>query len=94
MQVANSGYNIIRELPAGKGFADIVMIPRPDSGDMPAMIIELKWNKDADTAINQIKDKRYTGALKGYAGEILLAGINYNKDSKKHECKTELIRLE
>ena len=84
-------YNVIREFPGGKGFADIVLLPRADSVGKPAMIIELKWNKSADTAINQIKEKRYAGALAGYGKEILLVGITYNKDSsdKKHECVIE-----
>ena len=53
------------------------------------MIIELKWDKDADTAIKQIKEKRYSGTLKGYGKEILLVGVNYDKDTKKHECIIE-----
>jgi len=84
-------YTIIRELPSGKGFADVVMIPREDSVDKPAMIIELKWDKDADAAIRQIKEKRYTGILKGYKKEILLVGVNYDKQSKKHECVIERV---
>ena len=82
-------YNVIRELPSGKGFADIVMIPRSDSGNKPAMVIELKWDQSADTAIRQIREKRYAGSLTGYSGEILLVGISYDKDSKKHECVIE-----
>ena len=79
-------YNIIREMPAGKGFADMVLIPRKDSGNRPAMVIELKWDKSADTAIRQIREKRYAGVLKDYAEKILLVGINYDKETKKHEC--------
>ena len=86
-------YQVIRELPSGKGFADIVMIPRAEAGNKPAMIIELKYDKDADAAIKQIKEKRYSGALKGYKNEILLVGINYNKD-KHHECVIESITPE
>ena len=82
-------YNIIREMPAGKGFADMVLIPRKDSGNRPAMVIELKWDKSADTAIRQIKEKRYAGVLKDYADKILLVGINYDKETKKHECVIE-----
>jgi len=82
-------YNVIRELPTGKGFADIVLIPRADSKNKPAMIIELKYDKDADTAIKQIKEKRYAGNLKGYSDEILLVGVNYDKETKKHECIIE-----
>lgn len=85
-------YNVIRELPAGKGFADFAFIPRQDAGDRPAMIIELKYDQSAETAIKQIKEKRYAGALKGYAGKILLVGVNYEsegKDKKKHSCVIE-----
>lgn len=84
-------YNIVREFPSGKGFADMVLLPRKDSGNRPAMIIELKWNENADTAIRQIKDRRYMGDLKGYGDKILLVGISYNKNSnnKKHECIIE-----
>ena len=85
-------YNVIRELPSGKGFADIVMIPRPDSGNKPPMIIELKYDKDADTALKQIKEKRYYGKLNGYS-DVLLVGINYDKNSKKHECTIDRASL-
>lgn len=85
-------YTVIRELPSGKGFADIAMIPRADSSNKPAMIIELKYNKDADTAIRQIKDRKYQGALANYSGEILLVGINYDRDKDKHhECVIESV---
>ena len=83
-------YNIIRELPSGKGFADMVMIPRADVKNKPAMVIELKHDKTAETAIKQIKEKNYTGALKGYSGEVLLVGITYD-ESKKHTCVIESV---
>ena len=60
--------------------------------DKPAMVIELKCEKSADTAIKQIKEKRYTGALSGYADEIILVGISYD-DSKGHSCVIEKVRL-
>ena len=85
-------YNIIREMPAGKGFADFVFIPRANAGYRPAMVVELKYNQSADTAIRQIKEKRYQGALAGYQGKILLVGINYDadgKDKKHHTCVIE-----
>ena len=85
-------YNIIREMPAGKGFADFVFIPRANAGSRPAMVVELKYNKSADTAINQIKENRYHGALSGYGDRILLVGINYDadgKNEKKHTCVIE-----
>ena len=58
---------------------------------MPAMIIELKYDKDADSAVKQIKEKRYDGKLKGYSDRILLVGINYSKDSKDYECIIETL---
>ena len=87
-------YTVVRELPGGKGFADIALIPRADSGNKPAMIIELKYDKDADTAIRQIKEKRYAGKLKGYGKEVLLVGVNYNKDNKKYECVIEKVNVD
>ena len=85
-------YNIIREFPAGKGFADMVFIPRANAGKRPAMVVELKYNHSADSAINQIKEGRYQGALSGYSDRILLVGINYDadgKEKKKHSCVIE-----
>lgn len=81
-------YTRIRELPTGKGFADIVYIPKKHS-DKPAMIIELKYDKSAAGAIAQIKEKRYVESLKEYQGNLLLVGINYDKDTKKHTCLIE-----
>ena len=84
-------YNIVREMPAGRGFADFVFIPRSNAGWRPAMVVELKYNKSADTAIKQIKEKRYQGALAGYSDKILLVGINYDAEGndKKHTCVIE-----
>lgn len=87
---ARKDYIMYRELPAGKGFADIVFIPRKCS-DKPAIIVELKWDKTAEGAIKQIKEKNYSASLEQYNGEIILTGINYNKKSKKHECIIEHI---
>ena len=80
----------IREMPAGNGFADFVFIPKPEYGSFyPAMVVELKWNKDAATALQQIKNKRYPESILSYTGDILLVGINYDKDSKEHQCLIE-----
>ena len=80
----------VRELPTGKGFADFVYIPKPMyREDYPALVVELKWNKSAQTALQQIKDKRYAESLQDYAGEILLVGINYDKKTKEHTCSIE-----
>lgn len=87
---ARKDYQVIRELPTGYGFADIVFLPLP-SRNKPAIIIELKYNKSANTAIKQIKDRNYVKALEGYVGELLLVGINYSKKTNKHTCKIERI---
>ena len=89
---AREYYTIIRELPAGKGFADICFIPRKLHLDKPAVVIELKWDKTARGAIAQIKDKQYMEGLKDYQGDLLLAGINYDKKTKKHTCVVEKIQ--
>ncbi len=89
---AREYYFITRELPAGKGFADIVFLPKQNHLDKPAVIVELKYNKSALGAIEQIKMKQYTNVLKDYRGEILLVGINYDKKSKEHECIIEQIQ--
>nr|WP_294659201.1 AAA family ATPase [uncultured Blautia sp.] len=86
---AREYYTIIRELPSGKGFADICLIPRKLHADKPAAVIELKWDKTASGAIAQIKEKQYVEALKDYHGNLLLAGINYDKETKKHSCVIE-----
>lgn len=85
---ARKYYYVKRELPAGKGFADIVFIPR-NEGEYPAMVVELKWNRNAKAAIKQIRDKEYAGALVDYKGELLLVGINYNKKTGKYSCRME-----
>lgn len=83
----------VRELPTGKGFADIVYLPRREE-NLPALLVELKWNKSAVSALQQIKDRCYAGILKNYTGDILLVGINYDKKTKKHECKIEKYKIQ
>ena len=80
----------VRELPTGRGFADFVFVPKPEYiSDYPALIVELKWNKNAKTALQQIKDRKYPESIKQYTGDILLVGINYDKKTKKHQCLIE-----
>lgn len=62
--------------------------------DKPAIVIELKWNNSVEGAIEQIKNKQYVQSLSEYHGNILLVGINYGKDSKKHECVIESEKVE
>lgn len=91
---ARKDYKMIRELPTGRGFADVVFLPLPHTGK-PAIVVELKYNKTATTAIQQIKGRHYTQALEGYTGEILLVGINYNKNhaDKPHSCVIEKLEI-
>ena len=85
---ARNDYVIHRELASGKGFADLVLIPRKHI-DSPAIIIELKVNKDADTALDQIRRKEYPAKVAEYAGDLLLVGVNYDRDTKQHSCRIE-----
>ena len=79
----------IREMPTGRGFADLLFIPKKEFPDVPAMILELKWNQSAETALRQIKEKKYDSILDSYCGKVLLVGINYDKKSKSHDCIIE-----
>lgn len=80
----------IRELPTGRGFADFVFLPKPEyRNDYPTLVVELKWNKSAKSALQQIKDRKYPASIEQYTGDILLVGINYDKKTKKHECVIE-----
>ena len=80
----------VRELPTGRGFADFVFIPKPEyKNDYPALIVELKWNQNAQTAMEQIKEKKYPSSVLDYTGNILLVAINYDKATKEHQCIIE-----
>ncbi len=56
---------------------------------MPIMVVELKWNKSAEGAIRQIKERNYPQVFEGYGSDILLVGINYDEKTKRHECVIE-----
>lgn len=85
-------YLMFEELPAGAGYADIVYLPKKDSV-LPVLVIELKWNQSAEGAIAQIKNRRYSEAVKGYGSDILLVGISYDREAlpgeRKHQCRIE-----
>ena len=85
-------YLKVEELPTGHGIADVVFIPKRDTS-LPAMIVELKWNKTAEGALKQIKENHYPELLSDYVGEMMLVGINYNEETKEHSCKIEKIRI-
>lgn len=81
-------YTLLREMPAGKGYADILFLPRKHS-NKPALVVELKYNKAVQSAISQIKQKNYPKVLEDYPGKLLLIGISYDKNTKKHSCLIE-----
>ena len=91
---AKKEYKMIRELPSGRGYADIVFLPLPHTGK-PALVVELKYDRSVNAAIQQIKDRQYTQALEGYVGEILLVGVNYDRDdpNKPHSCVIEKVQM-
>ena len=89
---ARNEYVIHREYATGKGYADLVMIPRRNV-NKPALVIELKFNHSIDTAIDQIKRKAYPSKIAEYTGDILLVGINYDKETKLHTCKIERLTI-
>ena len=93
LYIASNYYTIIRELPSGKGYADLVFIPKKKYVDKPAMVVELKWDKEAKGALAQISERNYSSALADYHGNLLLVGINYKKDTKIHECSIEMRQI-
>lgn len=94
LYAARNFYTVHRELSGGKGFADIVFVPRKRFLDKPALVVELKWDKNAEGAIQQIKEKEYCRSLEEYKGNLLLVGINYDKKTQVHTCKIEQYRKE
>lgn len=81
-------YAKLEELPSGHGIADIVFLPKKRSV-LPAMVVELKWDRSADGAVQQIRERKYPKALEQYGSEILLVGISYDPATKQHSCKIE-----
>ncbi len=89
LYAARNFYTVHREFPGGKGFADLVFIPRRKFPDKPALVVELKWDKNAKGAIHQIKKKEYCESLREYQGNLYLVGVNYDTKTKEHECVIE-----
>ena len=85
-------YKIIREMPTEKGFADIVLVPKPKVMK-PAIVIELKFKQDVKAAIDQIRENQYPDDIKDFYGEVVLVGISYSK-RKAHECFVERFERE
>lgn len=88
---AQKSYTITRGAPAGKGYADLVFVPRRISY-LSAFIVELKCDHSSEEVIEQIKKKYYTDCLNDYSGEIVLVGVNYDRKSKEHTCRVEKIK--
>ena len=86
-------YIFHREFQTGKGFADLVLIPRKNVST-PAIIVELKYNDTTDTAIDQIHNRQYPDKVAEYTGNILLVGISYDKKTKEHQCKIERLKMD
>lgn len=89
LYAARNFYTVHREFASGKGFADLVFIPRKCFQKKPALIVELKWDKSAKGALEQIKKREYCKSLEEYRGNLLLVGVNYDKETKEHECVIE-----
>lgn len=81
-------YRQIQELPGGRGYADIVFLPKKHS-QLPALVVELKWNRRASSAIAQIKERNYPAVLEGLTEDILLVGISYDAKTGEHSCQIE-----
>ncbi len=93
LYAARNFYTVHREFSSGKGFADLVFLPRKKFQEKPALVVELKWNKSAQGAIAQIKNKEYCRSLEEYRGNLLLVGVNYDIKTKEHECVIEKARI-
>ncbi|WP_147323138.1 AAA family ATPase [Absiella sp. AM09-50] len=86
---ARNYYEVTREDKSGKGFVDYLFTPKKKG--YPAIILELKYNKTAQEAIDQIKRKNYVDRVRNFK-EILYVGINYSIDAdehKHHDCIIE-----
>ncbi len=84
---ANLKYTIVKECPAGKGVAGVVMVPYVPN--TPALVIELKRNSCEKTALTQIREKNYGAVLEKYSGDLLFVGVNYDEKTKEHRCAIE-----
>lgn len=94
---ARDSYRIEREDKAGIGYVDFIFYPLYKNED--GIILELKVDNTAEAAVRQIKEKNYALKFKGklgqdpeYTGRILAVGISYNKKTKQHNCKVEVLQ--
>ncbi|MBQ9356740.1 MAG: AAA family ATPase [Prevotella sp.] len=89
---ARNDFHVHREYQTGRGYADLVLIPRKNV-TKPAVVIELKYDNTVDTAISQIKQQHYPDKVAEYSGEMLLVGISYNRKAKTHTCQIEHLNI-
>lgn len=84
-------WQLVRKAPAGKGYANLVMIPLKSSGSIPGIVVELKWNSTASEALAQVRERGYTRAFRGTSaeGNVMLCGIAYDSKTKTHSCVIE-----
>lgn len=94
---ARDKYRVEREDKAGEGYVDFIFYPERRGGD--AMILELKTYSTPDAAIRQIRKKKYAFRFLGklgekpqYTGRILAVGISYDRKTKEHSCKVEVLK--
>lgn len=85
-------YLRVDELPGGRGYADVVFIPKPGS-PLPPIVIELEWDRPTNAAIGQIRKRNYPAALANLKGDCVLVGVTYRDGDERHECRIERIRL-
>ena len=93
---ARKYYTTIQELDTGKGYADLVFVPAPQHAEKPLLLIELKYGKSTKAAMDQVRRQKYLDRFGHYKGNILIIGINYDKDLpntspdfKHHSCIIE-----
>ncbi|MBQ7564193.1 MAG: AAA family ATPase [Lachnospiraceae bacterium] len=94
MYAAQKYYTTIQELDSGKGYADLVFLPSPKYPDKPALLMELKYDKDVKTAADQVRKRNYPQVLEHYKDNLLIVSVNYDKDAKgdafkRHSCRIE-----
>lgn len=94
---ARDSYRVEREEKAGKGFVDFIFYPETSLAS-DGIILELKVGHSPEEAIAQIKEKNYAVRFMGKFAQqktkplrILLVGIGYDRDQKKHRCKVEVM---
>ena len=89
---AQDDYTLFPEVDTGRGYADLIYIPKRPVH--PALLVELKYRQDADTALDQIIRQKYPSRLEHYKGNLILVGISYDRSAdpsapnyKHHSCK-------